>query len=147
MRLAHLLHGGTGFRIDVGREAVLSMAFRDGRLSVTNRDEGGMLAPASPADILLLDWNAIDDDRLRPDLDPRDLLFARTSARHLRELIVAGRTVVRDGRVTGIDLDAMRAELLARLRAGMAGNASLQAALSDLESVLGRHFESEAPCC
>ena len=86
-------------------------------------------------------------ERLRPDLDPRDLLFARTTARHLRELIVAGRTVVRDGRVTGIDLDAMRAELLARLRAGMAGNASLQAALSDLESVLGRHFESEAPCC
>ena len=80
---------------------------------------------AQPADILLLDWNAVDDDRLRPDLDPLDLLFARTTARHIREVIVAGRSIVRDGRVTGIEFPAMRTELMDRLRAGLRENAGL----------------------
>ena len=65
-----------------------------------------------------------------PDLDPRDLLFSRTTMRHIHELIVAGRTVVRDGQVLGIDYPAMRDELLARLRADMAQNAALAAALA-----------------
>ena len=69
------------------------------------------------------------------------------NARHVSEPIVAGCNAVREGRVVGIELDAMQDELLARLRAGMAGNVSLQAALADLERVLGRHFESEAACC
>src|SRR5262245_20582268 len=72
MRLGHLLHGGAGFRVDVGRADILAMAFRNGRRSVLNRDEGGALAAGAPADVLLLDWDALDDDRLVPDLDPRD---------------------------------------------------------------------------
>jgi hypothetical protein len=31
-----------------------------------------------------------------PNLDPLDLLFARATARHIHELIVAGRPIVRD---------------------------------------------------
>ena len=52
---------------------------RNGRRSVTNQDEGGVIAPGAPADILLLDWDAVDAERLRPDLDPLDLLFARST--------------------------------------------------------------------
>ncbi len=70
MRLAHLIHCGTGFRVDVKRSDILAMAFRNGRRSVLNAEEGGALAAGQPADILLLDWNAIDDDRLLPNLDP-----------------------------------------------------------------------------
>ena len=81
--------------------------------------------PGAPADILLLDWNALDADRLRPDLDPLDLLFARSTARHIKELIVGGKTVVREGRVAGIDLPALNEELLARFRHGIAQNATL----------------------
>ena len=147
LRLAHLLHRGTGFKIDVSRAAMLTMMLRNGRRSVLNQDDGGVLAAGEPADILLLDWNALDDERLRSDLDPGDLLFARATSRHIREVIVAGRTVVRDGEVLGIDLPAVRAELLERLRAGMAGNAPLAAALRDFERVLVPHFEAEPPCC
>ena len=147
LRLAHLLHRGTGFRVDVDRAAMLAMAFRNGRRSVLNVDEGGALAVGQPADILLLDWRAVDEDRLRDDLDPRDLLFARTTARHIAEVIVAGRSVVRDGRVTGIDYPAMRDDLMARFRAGMTQSRTLMRALIPLESVIGAHFESEAPCC
>lgn len=147
LRLAHLLHRGTGFRIDVGRNAMLTMMLRNGRRSVTNREGGAALAAGEPADILLLDWNAVDDERLRSDLDPRELLFARANSHHIREVIVAGRAIVRDGKVAGIDYPAMRDELLTRLRAGMTQNAALAAALPALERAIAAHFDAEAPCC
>lgn len=147
MRIAHLLHAGTGFRINVDRSSVLRMAFANGRRSVLNNDDGGALAIGAPADILLLDWNAVDDDRLRSDLDPLDLLFARTTARHIREVIVAGRSIVRDGRITGIDFPAMRTELMDRLRSGLQENVGLANALGELEGAISAHFETQPPCC
>jgi len=145
MRLADLLHAGTGFRIDVSREQILTAILVNGRRSVTNKDEGGTLTPGAPADILLIDWAKLDADRLRPGLDPLDLLFARSTARHIKELIVGGRTVMRDGQVPGIDLPAMNEDLLARFRHGIAQNAMLAAALPALERVVRDHFE--IPCC
>jgi cytosine/adenosine deaminase-related metal-dependent hydrolase len=145
LRLAHLLHGGTGFRINVSRADILAMAFRNGRRSVVNSEDGGALAAGQPADLLLLDWAALDEDRLRLDIDPLDLLFARTTARHIREMIVAGRPVVRDGRVLGVDYLAMRDELLARLRSNI--SAEFAAALGELEGAIRGQFEPEAPCC
>jgi cytosine/adenosine deaminase-related metal-dependent hydrolase len=117
----------------------------NGRRSVTNRQEGGTLTPGAPADILALDWQKLDEDRLRPDLDPLDLVFARSTARHIKELIVAGKSIVRDGRVLGIDFPAMREDLLARFRHGIAQNATLAAALPELERAVRDHFET--PCC
>jgi acylphosphatase len=35
-------------------------------------------------------------------VDPLDLLFARANRRHIRELVVAGRTIVSHGRVQGV---------------------------------------------
>ena len=146
MRLTHLLHGGTGFDIDISRADILTMACRNGRLSVMNRDDGGRLAASEPADLLLLDWSAIDTDRLKPDLDPRDLLFARAHAGHIAEVIVGGRTIVKDGQVPGIDAPAMRQELLARFRADIGANAGLAASLRDLEKAIGAYF-GDTPCC
>jgi cytosine/adenosine deaminase-related metal-dependent hydrolase len=147
LRLAHLLHAGTGFRVAASRAALLRAALAAGRLSVTNIDDGGAIAPGAPADLLLLDWDAIADDRLRDDLDALTLVLTRATARHVRELIVGGRTVVRDGKVMGIDYPAARAEALARTRAGMAANASFGRALPHLERVLAAHYEAEYPCC
>jgi cytosine/adenosine deaminase-related metal-dependent hydrolase len=145
MRLADLLHGGTGFHIDVTREHVLTAILLNGRRSVTNTSDGGALASGAPADILLIDWEKLDEDRLRPDLDPLDLLFARATMRHIKELIVGGKTVTRDGAVLGIDLRAMNQELHARFRHGIAQNATLAAAMPHLERAVRDHFET--PCC
>jgi cytosine/adenosine deaminase-related metal-dependent hydrolase len=147
MRLAHLLHHGVAFRIDVERSAMLRMAFQAGRLSVTGKDEGGALVPGAPADVLLLDWDAIDAERLRPDVDPLDLLFGRSTRRHIQQLIVAGRTIVQEGRILGIDFPAMQDDLLARLRSGIAQNASLPAALAELERAVATHYQAQPPCC
>jgi cytosine/adenosine deaminase-related metal-dependent hydrolase len=105
------------------------------------------VAPGAPADLLLLDWAAIDDDRLRDDIDPLTLVLNRATARHVRELIVGGRTVVKDGTVTGVDFPGARAEVLAQTRAGMAANATLARAMPELERALAAHFEPDSPCC
>ena len=145
LRLAHLLHVGTGFKPVVSRQQALRMAFGNGRFSVTNVDDGGAMSPGAPADLLLLDWAALDDDRLVEAIDPLDLLFSRATARHIRELIVDGRTVVKEGAVLGVDLPAARAEVIGQMRAGMRDDAALAAALPALERVVAAHFEPG--CC
>ncbi|OYX87919.1 MAG: hypothetical protein B7Y75_01450 [Azorhizobium sp. 35-67-5] len=147
LRLAELLHIGNGFKVDVGRSQMLGMAFGNGRKSVTNIDDGGAIVAGAPADLLLLDWAAIDDDGLRSDIDALELVMTRATARHIVELIVGGRTVVKDGVVLGVDLDAARAEVLAQMRAGMAANAALAVAMPALECAMALHYQPDSACC
>ena len=71
------------------------------------------------------------------------------TARHIRALLVGGRTIVRDGRVLGIDLPSIRQELLARMRRDIEADGALAEALAALEPCLARHYLNldEAPCC
>lgn len=147
MRLANALHRGWGFEPAIDEAAMLRIALRHGRASVTGRDEGGVIAPGEPADLLLLDWDKLDADRLLPDLPPLDLLFARARAEHIREVVVAGRSIVRDGKVLGIDHDAMTADLLGRLRAGLEGSAPFRAALDAFEGEVARFLHGPRFCC
>lgn len=147
LRLAHLLHAGTGFRTAVSQPQILQAAFGNGRLAVTNSPRGGAVEPGAPADLLLLDWAALDDDGLRDNLDPVDLLFSRATARHICEVIVGGRTIVRDRRVLGVDLGAARREVLAQMRTGMSANDTLAAALPALDRAIAQCYEPDHPCC
>ena len=146
LRLTHLLHLGSGFTPKVNESDMLTVASKTGRLSVTNSAEGGIIEVSAPADLLLLDYDALDDDALRDDVDPMDLVFSRVTARHMHELIVAGRTVVRDGRVLGVDLEAARKEVMLRMRSGQPGMASFAAALSQLDRALAEHMERQFSC-
>ena len=96
---------------------------------------------------LLLDWAALNHDGIREDINPIDLLFSRATARHIREVIVGGRTIVRDGRVLGVDLPAVRHEVLSRMRSGIAENAALISALSALDDAIARHYVTDSHCC
>jgi cytosine/adenosine deaminase-related metal-dependent hydrolase len=147
LRLAYLLHAGTGFDLPITRHQALQSAVGNGRFAVTNVGDGGLIKVGSAADMLLLDWAALDDDGLRDDIDPINLLFSRATAKHISELMVGGRTVVRNRQVQGIDLPSVRHEILAQMRAGMAANETLVAALAALERAIARHYLSEAPCC
>lgn len=146
MRLALHLHAGTGFDTAVDRTQILSAAIETGHLSVTGSDHRGVLAAGQPADVLLLDWTALNEDRLVDDLDPLDLLFARAQARHIAELYVAGQLIVRDGQVLGVDLPGLQTELLARVRTHLDHNRPTRAALTALETALAHHYKAR-PCC
>jgi cytosine/adenosine deaminase-related metal-dependent hydrolase len=147
LRLSYLLHAGTGFDLAMTRQQALHAAVSHGRFAVTNINDGGLIEAGSAADMLLLDWAALDNDGLREDVEPINLLFSRATAKHIRELIVGGRTIVQDGRATGIDLAAIRHEVLSQMRSGMARNATLLAALLALDQAVARHYLPEPHCC
>jgi cytosine/adenosine deaminase-related metal-dependent hydrolase len=106
-----------------------------------------VIAAGAAADLLLLVWERLDEDLLGTDLPPVGLVLARARARHIRELIVAGRSVVRDGVVLGIDHAGVTEELRGQLRVGLRGQETLRAALGHLECVLAREYGSPAWCC
>jgi cytosine/adenosine deaminase-related metal-dependent hydrolase len=147
LRLAYLLHAGAGFDRRTTRHEAVHAAVGNGRFAVTNFRDSGLIEAGAAADMLLLDWAELDDDGLREDLEPINILFSRATARHIRELIVAGRTVVRDGRAMGVDLPAIRQEVLSQMRTGMAKNGALISAMSALDQAIVSHYLADAPCC
>jgi len=124
---------------------VLIGAANAGRFAVTNSAGSGIVSGA-PADLLLLDYDALDDVSVRDDVDPVELIFARATARHMHELIVNGRTIVQNHRVLGIDLDAARREVLDRMRAGQPAVAPFAAALPHIGRALAEQMERHFSC-
>lgn len=126
MRLAYSLHRGWGYDTTMTREDLWAFASRNGPRSVRGMRgglaSGGRIAPGAAADLVLLDWDAIDDDALFADTDPLDLLLARASGGHIAKVLVGGHLVVDAGRVQGVDEPALRAELLARMRSALAAD-------------------------
>lgn len=145
LRLARLLHGGWGFETRLADADVLGAACRSGRDAV-GAPPGGTLETGQSADLLVMDLDALDRDALMP-VDARELLFARANRRHIRALFVGGRQVIRDGRLTGLDLDAVHAELRDRMRTGLAGSESLLAAWPVLEPALQAYYRNHGGCC
>ena len=90
--------------------ALFTAAAAHGR-RVLDDGDGGLLAPGRDADILVLDRAALAPDDPGCRAETFDLLISRMRRGHVRDLYVAGRRVVADGRVTGIDLEAAEREL------------------------------------
>lgn len=145
MRLIWSLHAGWGFDRALSPADVLEAVLATGHRTL-NSPVTGRLAPGAPADLVLVDRALLDADALMP-VEPVELLFARATARHVKETIVAGRTIVRDGTVTGIDAEAVHREVRSRLRAGMAGSGRFRAVLPELETTICRHFTERLGCC
>lgn len=155
MRLAYSLHRGWGYDTTMTREELWAFASRNGPRSVRGGlASGGRIAPGAAADLVLLDWDALDDDALFADTDPLDLLLARANGSHIAKVLVGGRLVVDAGRVQGIDEPALRAELLARMRSALgadrAGAASWRDIVRALAEDLGpfyRRGQMMGGCC
>lgn len=144
LRLLWSLHGGWGFDVELEPRQVLAMALENGRIAL-GAPAGGRLDAGASADLLVLDRAALDEDAIT-EVDPLDLMFARANRRHVKELIVAGRTVVRDGTVLGVDLDAVQNELRARYRTAMPDRMGLKRALPGFEAAIADHYR-RLGCC
>ncbi|MGN6462816.1 MAG: amidohydrolase family protein [Pseudolabrys sp.] len=145
IRLLWSLHAGWGFDVELTPQQVLAAALENGRTAL-GVPLGGRLIDGAAADLILLDRAALDDHPIDPG-ESLDLLFARAARRHIKELIVAGRTVVSDGRVLGIDLDAVHAELSAIYRAGLSKRMGLRQALPGFEAAIRRYYAPRLGCC
>lgn len=145
LRLLWSLQAGWGFDAALSPHDVMRMAFETGRQAIA-APAGGRLEPGAAADIVVLDRAALDEDAIM-DVDPVELLFARGARRHIRELVVAGRTIVTDGQVLGVDLAAVHAELRGHYRAGLGPRQDLAAALPALEGAIARFCAARLGCC
>jgi cytosine/adenosine deaminase-related metal-dependent hydrolase len=145
MRLGHFLHGGWGFESVVERAPWLETIVANGRFA-NGAPGSGALKVGAPADILVLDLDRLDRDAIMP-VAPIDLVFARATMAHVASLIVGGREIVRDGRVTGVDLDAAHAALRETYRASMPGREPFLNAWASLEAGATQFYRGLAGCC
>jgi cytosine/adenosine deaminase-related metal-dependent hydrolase len=145
MRLGHFLHGGWGFESVIERAPWLEAIVANGRFA-NGAPGAGALKVGEPADILVLELDRLDRDAVMP-VAPIDLVFGRATMAHVGQLIVAGRPVVSEGRVTGVDLDATQKTLRESYRRGMPSREPFLSAWNGLEASATQFYRGLLGCC
>ncbi|MGY8705730.1 amidohydrolase family protein [Bradyrhizobium sp. 18BD] len=144
MRLVQMAHGGLGFKQTWTPAELFALAIRNGRRA-TGAPGSGELVAGNPADYVVIDLDRLDRDRIMP-VDPMALLFARGNASLVKEVVVAGRTIVRDGVCLGVDLPAIEQELRGMYRANVGKLEGFQRLWPPLSERLGGWFEQQLTC-
>ena len=121
LRLGWFLHGGVGLEGGPDAATLMHAVCDTGRRSVTGIDEPAAVEPGRLADILVLDHAALSRDVIAESLEDLPLVLSRATSRHIKAMYVSGHEVVSNGKVRGIDLPALEAEMFATLHKGMAG--------------------------
>lgn len=137
MRLFSMLHRGTGLGDGIEPGAVLRAACQTGREAVTGIAPVA-LGPGAPADLLELDRGYAAD--IVVPFEDAAMLLHRATARSVRRMVVAGRTVLEDGVLSGLDLPGAERELDAQIRHGAGEYLSWQQAITGLHDRLGAFY-------
>lgn len=116
LRVTHWLHSPSYAEHPLTPDRLFDAAMRAGFRGVNNQDSYGRVVPGAPADLVLLDYDAMAYDVIDGMADELEILLTRARNRYVDTLIVAGREVVRGGRVLGVDVDAIEREVLAQAR-------------------------------
>jgi hypothetical protein len=95
---------------------------------------------------MVLDWDRLSDDLVEPDVPALDLLLGRARHRHIKDVFIAGRHVVTDGRVTGADLPYLEGQLVAALRAAAGSTADIRAVMPELQAAIKTHYGEPFYC-
>ncbi len=144
MRLVQMVHGGLGFKVTWTPAEMFALAIRNGR-HATGAPGNGELAAGNPADYVVIDLDRLDRDRIMP-VDPMALLFARGNGSLVKEVVVAGRTIARDGICAGVDLPAVERELRAMYRANVGKLDSFRRMWPSLSDRLSGWFQQQLTC-
>jgi cytosine/adenosine deaminase-related metal-dependent hydrolase len=96
IRADQILHMGTrgGSTITFGENAPL-----------------GVLKPGALADLVLLDWAGVQGVWASPEIPTLDLLLRRSASKHVVHVLVNGEWVVRNGKSTRVDEQAVIAAI------------------------------------
>ena len=149
LRLLYQLQKGRGYQRDVAPAQAWEIAARHGSYSVSGIRTSGRLAVGEPADLLLLDAGRLMEDRMFEDVPVFDFVLARANASHIQRVIVAGRTIVEQGKVLGIDYPGLRQAVLAELRAGLDPHDPWRQTVQQLDQAFKPFFEGRhhLGCC
>ena len=121
LRLAWRLHNGNGLEPAFSPGRLFDAACRDGFRCIDGSDDYGEVTRGARADLVVLDYAGMREDFLISDEDELDVVLTRATSRHVRSLLIAGREVVSDGALIGLDLADAERELMERARNLAAG--------------------------
>ena len=144
MRLVQMAHDGCGFDRTWSHAAFLDQAIAAGR-GATGAPGPGVLAEGAPADLISIDLDRLDRDAILP-VNPLGLLFARGNMGHISEVVCAGRVLMQDGVVLGVNLPAIETELRRLYRGAMPGFTGLIAGWSRIETELQGWYHAHCGC-
>ena len=116
LRLAWRLHNGTGLEPAFPPGRLFDAACRDGFRCIDGSDDYGEVTRGARADLVVLDYAGTREDILISDEDELDVVLTRATSHNVRNLLVAGREIVRDGRLIDLDLADTERELMERAR-------------------------------
>lgn len=117
MRVTHWLHSLDGNDAPLTPERLFDAALRNGFESAMNSRQYGAIEPGMPGDFIVLDYAAMAYDCIDGMVDELDVLLTRATRNHVCQVFVDGQQIVRDGRTTKVDLEALEQELLEQARA------------------------------
>lgn len=143
-RITHWLHSMSDAKYPLTPAKLFEAACRTGFRIANGVDGAGTIAPGAPADLVLLDYDALAYDAIEGMVDELDLVLTRACNRFVKRVYVAGREIVRDGEALGIDLAACEQELLARARAQRDHIDKVLPALQRSQATLADFFQSGA---
>ncbi len=146
LRLNYALGKGSGYETAMSQGDALAFATANGRFAIDGARHGGHVAAGGDADLMSLDLDQMGHDLLWADVAPASLVLARATKAHLRDLHVAGRPVVREGRLVTVDLAAAEAELMGRLRAALPSMSVVKDQVAELSRVLEDHYRCHCGC-
>jgi 5-methylthioadenosine/S-adenosylhomocysteine deaminase len=113
LRLAWTLANRPGANATtIGSETILSMGTQKGaQITLGSSAALGELKPGYLADLIFIDWPAVQGVWAAPDAPVVDILLRRASRRHVRHVMVNGEWVVRDGTHMTLDEQAIASSL------------------------------------
>ena len=117
LRLFRRLQSGMALSDRMPPARVMRAALADAFHVFDGSGDYGRIATGERADLLIVDLAAMTMDVVHDGSPLIEIVLARARARDVRELMVAGRPVVSEGRLCGFDFDRARAELIAQARA------------------------------
>jgi cytosine/adenosine deaminase-related metal-dependent hydrolase len=146
LRLAYVLHQGLGFDEWLDAGTLVKAACDTGRFVVTGIGEPAALEPGRLADVLVLDHAALARDVIAESTEELPLVLARATRRHIKGLYVAGRQVVAEGRVMGVDLPALEEAMIDQLRSGMGEFNQWRRTVLRMRAALTRFYATGMHC-
>jgi cytosine/adenosine deaminase-related metal-dependent hydrolase len=158
LRLASVLHRIPGFDLAADTRVPATAWLRTATVNAATAigiRSLGTLEPGQLADLVVVDTaEMLADPWTTPDLPVPDLIVSRAKGAHVRDVVVDGRVVVRDRRVTTIDEAALNRDLrdfLARHRAKpadpakVAGMRALRPYVHAWQAEILRHLDVTEP--
>jgi cytosine/adenosine deaminase-related metal-dependent hydrolase len=140
LRLTHWLHSPSYATHPLDQARLFNASMTNGFYAVNNKKGYGSIVPGAPADLVLLDYDAMAHDVIDGMADETDLLLTRAKNQYVDTVIVAGREVVRGGKVLGVDVEAIEREVLAQARASQKQMELIRPVLKRSQSTLSDFY-------